>query len=204
MEGRLHSVVSDAARGILPSWARVAEGRRGHLERVAGLLRTWAEARGLPPHEVVRWTAVGYLHDALRDAPPADVRELAGSEWDGAPWRILHGPAAAALLRGEGVEDPELLRAVAFHTVGSPDFGALGLALFAADFLEPGRDFLAARGPELRERAPGDLEGVAREVLGVRLRYLVEEGLPLPPVTVEFWNRLTGQEVGSWGRVSGR
>ena len=40
----LHPVVRAAARGELPDWAQVSGKRFAHMERVASLLRGWAEA----------------------------------------------------------------------------------------------------------------------------------------------------------------
>lgn len=187
--GGPHSVVRAAARGRLPEWAEAAPERRDHMERVSALLEAWATARGEAPDDVIRWTAVGWLHDALRDASPERLRALLEPPLSQLPDRVLHGPAAAARLRDEGVDDEALLRAVAFHTLGHPELGALGMALYAADFLEPGRSLRPEWRAGLRERMPDELEAVTREILGARIRYLVESGRPLFPATVDFWNR---------------
>lgn len=163
--------------------------RREHIERVAGLLDSWAEELDLAAVERQRWRAVGYLHDALRDAVPTELRPLV-PEADRMPGSLLHGLAAAARLRAEGVDDEELLAAVAFHTIGDPGFRRLGRALYAADFLEPGRTFLAERRAEIRARAPQEMDSVVRDVAGERIRDQVRRGLPLHPRTVAFWNAL--------------
>lgn len=183
-------MVSRAGEGELPPWSVASEERRRHVGRVAGLLGSWAEALDLPGNERVRWRAVGYLHDALRDAPPGELRARVPPALRDLPDRILHGPAAAERLRVDGVTDGELLRAVAYHTLGHPAFGRLGQALYAADFLEPGRDLLNDWRAELRGRLPADLPAVVREVLGARIVHLVEDGGPIRPETSGFWNAL--------------
>jgi len=186
----LHPAVTRAAAGELPRWAVVSEQRRRHIERVAELLGSWAETLALPAEDAARWRAVGYLHDALRDAPAEALRPRVPPALRDLPGRILHGPAAAEHLRVEGVEDGELLRAVAYHTLGHPALGTLGQALYAADFLEPGRDLLNDWRAGMRARLPGELRSVVREVLGARIVHLIERRATIRPETTGFWNAL--------------
>jgi len=186
-----HPLVTAAARGELPEWSVARPGRREHIGRVVALLEEWASELRLADAERDRWRAAGYLHDALRDAPPAELRRLVPDSGD-VPDALLHGPAAAERLRRDGVGDEELLEAVAYHTIGDPGFGTLGRALYAADFLEPGRTFLVERRAELRARAPEELDGVVRDVARERIRDQIARGLPLNARTVAFWNTLVG------------
>jgi hypothetical protein len=41
---------------------------------------------------------------------------------------------------------------------------------------------------------PGELDDVARQVLGARIAHLVELRSPLRPETVAFWNALMGPD----------
>ena len=186
--------------GVLPPWTVAGAKRRAHMARVSELLGHWAAERDEPDHERVRWQAVGYLHDALRDADPKELREHVDPQFRGLPGKVLHGPGAAHLLRKKGVEDGELLHAVAYHTLGSEDFGSLGFALFAADFLEPGRKIREDWRAGLRKRAPGELEAVVREILSARIGYLLKKGRPLRPETLAMWNRLS--EGQPWASAS--
>lgn len=186
----LAPVVEDAAEGRLPAWAVAGEDRRAHMARVADLLGAWADALGLDARDSIRWRAVGHLHDSLRDAEPAELRERVPPALREMPDALLHGPAAAERLRVNGVEDGELLEAVAFHTVGCADFGRLGRALYAADFLEPGRPYRPDWRAELRGRMPGELDAVVREIVGARIRHRLDTGGRIWPRTIDFWNRL--------------
>jgi 2-amino-4-hydroxy-6-hydroxymethyldihydropteridine diphosphokinase len=198
--GSLHPVVREAAAGQLPAWAEVDEARRAHIDRVASLLREWAVVRGESPQDVARWTAAGYLHDALRGAQNEELRQLVPEAMAELPGNILHGPAAAERLRLDGVGDEELLRAVEYHTLGHAGFGDLGLALYAADFLEPGRRFRNEWRAELRTRMPGELEEVVREILAARIRHLLDRDRPVRPETMEFWNTMTSGQA--WASAS--
>ena len=183
---RLAPAVEAAARGELPEWTVASPKRREHMARVARLLSEWAEALDLSPVDRARWAAVGWLHDALRDAPPDELRAEVPEELRHLPGPALHGPAAAERLHD--VDDPALLQAIRYHTIGHPSLDRLGKALYLADFLEPGRDFDVEWRATLTARMPDEMDRVLLEVLGARLQHLVEVRKPIRPETAAFWS----------------
>jgi 2-amino-4-hydroxy-6-hydroxymethyldihydropteridine diphosphokinase len=180
----LSTLVREAAEGRLPAWTQARPKRREHMARVAALLRTWAEAMELPADEVARWSAAGYLHDALRDADPDELRPAVPEEFRDLPGKLLHGPAAAARLDGQA--DDELLDAIRCHTLGCPRFRTLGRALYLADFLEPGRTFAPEWTESLRRRMPREMDAVLREVVESRVGHVSASGGILHPETKAF------------------
>ena len=170
------------------------------MARVAELLREWGEVRGDDPLDVQRWVAVGYLHDALRDADPAELRAGLSRPLDHMPDEVIHGPAAADRLQRSGVTDEPLLTAIAFHSLGSPNFDDLGKALFVADFIEPGRKVQPKWRAGLRGEMPGGLDSVAQAVAGKRVQFLIRKGRPVPPETLGLWNVLAKGK--SWASAS--
>jgi 2-amino-4-hydroxy-6-hydroxymethyldihydropteridine diphosphokinase len=172
----------------LPDWAAVSDRRRAHIARVTALLGRWADALKLDPEERALWYDAGRLHDALRDAPEETLRTLSGDATS--VLELLHGPAAAALLEARGERRGPLLDAVRWHTIGSPDWGRVGRALYMADYLEPGRKFAPAERAFLARAVPADFDGVFREVLRQRLEWALREGKTLFPATVDLWNRI--------------
>lgn len=174
------------ARLALPSWAQVSDKRRGHITRVVTLLMRWADEIEISSDERAAWRDAGTLHDALRDAPEAELRRL--SDDDTRDEELLHGPAVANLLASQGTTDEALLEAIRFHTVGSPRWDRTGRALYMADFLEPGRAFARRDRAFLARQVPNDFDGVFRQVLRARLEYALREGFTLFPETVELWN----------------
>ncbi|MEP7345088.1 MAG: HD domain-containing protein [Gemmatimonadaceae bacterium] len=178
---------------ILPPWAIVSEKRRAHIIRVTTLLDRWGEQLGLSPEDRQAWHDVGAWHDALRDASTQELRAELGD--DPRPIRILHGPAAARRLEREGEARPDVLEAIRWHTLGNPEWGLTGRALFMADFLEPGRPFMGEDRSFLAAHVAHDFDGVFRQVVRVRLEWTLREGKPVFPETIALWNRV--QQSGS-------
>lgn len=171
---------------VFPSWAQVSDKRRAHIERVVKLLTQWADKLGVSREERDTWLGAGMLHDALRDAPEEELRELAPDS--AREVELLHGPAVANLLQSRGETNASMLSAIRFHTVGSPDWDRAGRALYMADFLEPGRSFARRDRAFLATQVPHDFDGVFRQVLRARLEYALREGYTLFPETVGLWN----------------
>jgi len=187
----VHASLEALLDGRQPEWMVASEPRREHMGRVAGLMDAWASDLGLSEAERLRWRAAGLAHDLLRDAEHDELRAHLPPTLADLPGPILHGPAAAERLRIEGVEDGELLTAIAYHTVGDARFGPMGRALYAADFLEPGRTFLPEWREQRRERMPEAFDAVVREIAGARMRNLIERGSRVLPRTLAFWNSMT-------------
>jgi HD superfamily phosphohydrolase YqeK len=184
------SAFDAAASGRLPDWAVTTEERRAHIRRVADLMDEWAVNLELPDSERRRWRAAAWLHDALRDADPQALRNVAGASFAELPDPLLHGPAAATLLEHEGLTDQGVLLAVGYHTIGHPGFDRMGRGLYLADFLEPGRDFETDWRNALRVRMPADMDTILLEVAAARMRHLLDTRRGIRPETAIFWNSL--------------
>jgi predicted HD superfamily hydrolase involved in NAD metabolism len=119
----------------------------------------------------------GVAHDLARELDPAEMLLLA--ERDGLPVRdweranplLLHGRAAAAILQKHtGYEEPETLQAVRDHVTGRGSMGPLSKIVFAADFLEPTREFVS---PEFRRRTLGlSLDEMVLAVLERKIHFV--------------------------------
>jgi len=122
----------------------------------------------------------GMTHDLARELAPAEILLLC--EGDGLPLSaaqrenplLLHGRAAAVLLsKNTGYGDPDVLQAVRDHVTGSGSMGPLSRIVFAADYLEPTRDFVS---PEFRRRTLGlSLNEMVLAVLERKIRAVSTE-----------------------------
>jgi predicted HD superfamily hydrolase involved in NAD metabolism len=172
----------------LPSWACVGSKRLAHIERVTSLLRAWSAAMRLSPDEANAWIDAGIWHDALRDAPEERLRKITGDRET--PTALLHGPAAATQLESDGEKRRDVLDAIRYHTVGSPDWSRTGRALYMADYLEPGRKFSREDRNFLAAQVPHSFDAAFRQVVRFRLDWSVREGNHIFPETVALWNSL--------------
>jgi HD superfamily phosphohydrolase YqeK len=163
----------------VPAWAQVKKKRRKHIERVTALLVDWANALDLAGPERQAWIDAGRFHDALRDAPVEELRELAGAAIDTV--ELLHGPAVAVRLARDGERRQGLLDAIRYHSIGWDRWERVGKALYMADYLEPGRKFDRERRAELAQRVPNDFDGSFRDVVQTRMAYARQEGFTIYP-----------------------
>ena len=111
-------------KGRVREHARSCEkpSRFRHTQGVVKMARELAQRWGADPDkaEIAAW-----FHDVCR--PEGNLE---------------HGPAAATLLQERfGVEDEDILNAIAYHTTGRPGMSLLEIVLKTADQLEESRDY---------------------------------------------------------------
>ena len=182
-------------RPTVPAWAKMSPPRLEHVIRVAELVAQWADDMGIHENERNRWLRAVWLHDALRDAPDAELLQWASST-PGSP-ELRHGPASAARAKAEGETDRGVLDAVRYHSLGLAEWDMVGRVLYCADYLEPGRTFDADERADLARRFPRDVSGVLREVAQRRVLHAISCGWVLPEPTYRFWNTLVANRPAS-------
>ena len=138
---------------------------------------------------------VGYLagvgHDMCKDFSDQELFYLAAK--DGNPIipyekrnpALLHGRAAAVLMKEKfGIEDKDILEAVAYHTSGVMGMCDLSKCLFIADKIEPGRP---QSTDEYRERLyKMNLNQMFYAVLYENYSYVLKKGYELFPTTEDL------------------
>jgi len=180
--------VPSELRPTLPAWAQVTPERLQHIQRVAELVARWSEQLAVPDSERNRWLKAVWLHDALRDASPAELMLWAPSI--PGPSELRHGPASAARAKSEGEIDRGVLDAVRYHSVGLAEWDMVGRVLYCADFLEPGRSAEPGDRAALVERFPQDPPGVLADIARLRMLRVINSGWLIPAPTLRFWNSL--------------
>jgi len=88
-----------------------------------------------------------------------------------------------------GVDDEEILSAIACHTTGKTDMGMLDKILYVADYIEP-RRYKAADLPRMRKLAFEDLDRACLAIMESILRYLGTLDCPIDPLTIAACNHM--------------
>lgn len=160
--------------------------RYAHCVRVARLADRLAQRHGEDPAKA---RLAGMLHDLARLysgselIAQSELRNLPIGAFERANPILLHAALGAELAREEfGIDDPEILCAIAKHTVGGVHMSRLDCVLYLADGLEPGRDFFERA--ELEILAMRDLGAAMRETIARSLRYLAAQGISAAPQTL--------------------
>lgn len=172
--------------------ASVSEERYKHSVRVAQTCASLCERFGLNPQ--IGFFA-GIAHDMCKSMDEKNLLETASRDGNqilkiekDRP-ALLHGRAAAVLLKEEwGVDDPEILEAVANHTFGKAGMGDLAKLLYVADKIEPGREQVTE---EYTARLMAmTINGMTAAVVGESMEYLKGKGKKVAAETQAFYDSL--------------
>lgn len=136
------------------------------------------------------------LHDFAKNMEYGElytIAELIIDEWEIDEQElaippVLHAPVAAYLAKNElGIADYEVLEAIRFHTIGSPEMGEISKILYVADFIEPGREFSAAKKArhELHENG---LEAAIITICDFNIKYNIDWRKEIHPNTILLRN----------------
>lgn len=165
-------------------------------------LRTAATAAALAERfgaDVEKARLAGLLHDYARSIPKHELVDVAvclgievGEVEEEFPY-LLHAEVGARLVAEElGIDDEDVLAAIANHTVGRPDMTDLEKIIYLSDMIEPERTFEGV--DDMRAEAERDLDAAFRLGYSLSLQHLVAAGKLIHPRTIAVWNRLNGKE----------
>ena len=140
--------------------------------RQAALLHDYAKAMSI--------TELRNIADLIIDEWNIDKEELL------IPY-VLHAPVSAYLAKTKlGISDMEVLEAIRFHTIGSPDMGKLAQIIFLADFIEPNRNFSEA--DTIRSQLEKGLEETIILICSYSIKYNIDLQRIVHPNTVRLRN----------------
>ena len=138
----------------------------------------------------------GLLHDYTKKLSDEEFLALI-DKYDLAPklkdWgnNVWHGMVGIYKIREDlGLSDPEILRAIEIHTVGSAQMSDLDKVVYVADYIEHNRDFPGVE--EEREIAHVSLNRAVAYETARTVEYLAHQGLPIYPQTLETYNAYVG------------
>lgn len=165
-----------------------------HCERVRAICLELAQRWGASP-EKAQFAAL--THDLARALEAEELLSLARSyklindEVELLHPVLLHGPVGAAILKHQwGIDDEEVLRAVACHTAGCVDMTLLGKILFLADKTEDEKASLRPGLAQIREMADIDLDRAVLEMMDRLILYHIENKHPVHPSCLAARNSL--------------
>lgn len=140
----------------------------------------------------------GLVHDAAKNMNPCDLLNAAkmnNLEIDYVLEKcpdLLHGMVAAIIAKREmGIEDEDILNAVAYHTIGRVNMSTLEKIIYLADFIEPQRDFEGVES--LREEAYIDLNSAVIKAIESSIFYVIKNGGLLHINSIEARNFLISE-----------
>lgn len=141
------------------------------------------------------------LHDIAKEKPKDELLQIiTGNDiiTNHAARRapaVWHGGAAAVLAQREyGVDDPEILSAIACHTTGKAGMSQLDKILYMADMASYERAYPEAA--DLRRHVLEDLDRGTIEGLGMSIAWLKAGGKPVDPETLTAY---AGQRAQYYG-----
>lgn len=187
-EPTIHKMIQKVRRYLE---SRLTPNRLRHVEGVVKTSLELARRHGLNLEHAEQ---AALLHDSQKWRAKED--QLAACErWgvhldanDRAHPPVWHAFAGAAFARKRFGACEEVCQAARRHTTGWTDMSALDMALYAADFCEPGR--LYPQAVEVYRESMRDLERGVLLAMRYRLQFLLERGASIHPRTVEARNQL--------------
>jgi predicted HD superfamily hydrolase involved in NAD metabolism len=168
---------------------RLSTRRRDHAHRVAAEAVVLARRFGASAEKA---ELAGLLHDLCRELPDDETLAAAarygipvGPAEARRPRKILHGPVAAAELAERGV-DPEIVRAIALHTVGDAGMTVLEKCVYLADYCEPSRRFPGV--DDVRALAETSLDAAVGAAARLTLLDIIGKGRGVVPEALALYN----------------
>jgi len=130
------------------------------------------------------------LHDCAKALPLEEQRKLSDDDTDIS--QIWHAGASAALAKAEyGVNDAQVLRAIALHTTGDTGMTALDKVIYLADVIEPGRRLPFVKNIHQKTA----LNDAILLALCHSICYIQKAGGSLHPATLRAYQDLGGKQT---------
>lgn len=178
---------------------RMGEHRFRHTAGVARMAEKLAKRHGASP---LKARVAGILHDVARLwkgeelLAYAERNGLAISEAARRAPVLLHAPIGAHVAQTDfGVDDPEVLGAIAHHTIAGPGMTLLEKILYMADTFEPSRTFEGRQA--LETLAFTSLDAGLLACVRESIAYLKARGTAVAPETLALYDSLVSRHAGT-------
>ncbi len=165
---------------------KLSEKRYRHVKNVARAAYELALQHGADTQKA---QLAAWLHDIVKEASAEELLQLLQRDaiMAGAtkrrPLPIWHGPCAAIYAKHElGIDDEEVLTALACHTTGKTNMTLLDKVLFMADVISAERTFSGVEA--LRQLAFEDLDEAVLAAMEKNIAHIQKVGKPLDAETL--------------------
>lgn len=149
--------------------------------------------------DVEKAALAGLMHDLAKYFKPARLLDMARQAnlpldpVDEANPHLLHADISAIVAREEfGVQDPEILSAIANHTLGRPGMDDLSCIVYLADSLEPGRGDTPELN-QLRQLAQQNLAQAVWQTCDASVQFLLQTQRLIHPRALQTRNSFLQQ-----------
>ena len=139
--------------------------------------------------DMTKAAVAGLLHDCAKCIPNAQKikmckkHDIEITEMEEKNPSLLHAKLGAYMAEAAyGVDDPEILSAIKWHTTGKPDMSMLDIIIYMADYIEPNRD-KAPNLKQIRKLCFENIEEALYQVLEGTLEYLSDRPDMIDPMT---------------------
>jgi predicted HD superfamily hydrolase involved in NAD metabolism len=146
---------------------RLPKGLVEHIQRMVAEAKDLGHRYGLDETQL---ELAAWGHDIARHLSPQELLDAArrfGLDMRPAEEQVpilLHGAVGAEILRRDyGIDDPDVLAAVRFHTTGRAEMSTLEKVIFVADKIEEGKVRRIPSLSKMRELAQRDLDAAVEE-----------------------------------------
>jgi len=170
---------------------RLGSERFEHTAGVVEAALKLAEDKAVSVNKVEK---AAFLHDIAKNKTLEEMQKIISeSDWkvdklEMSIPAVLHAPAGAIIAEKEfRVTDEEILEAIRFHTLGHPDMCLTALIIFAADFIEPHRNFPGVE--KIREIIFKDFTRGIIEICSSMIQHQLETAKIIHSNTVMLRNR---------------
>ncbi len=154
-------------------------------------------------YDTMKASIAGILHDCAKNLSDEELiqycekHHLEVTEIEARCPFLLHGKVGAAYAEEQfGIEDPEIISSIVYHTTGRPNMSLLEKIIFTADYIEPYRK-LIPRIDEIRAMAYSELDLAVLMILENTLGYLEQSKADIDTMTVDTYEyykaKLSGQ-----------
>ena len=144
-------------------------------------------------YDIQKAELAGLLHDCAKRFTDSELirkcqkHGVALTEAEIKAPAVIHAKYGAYLAENKyGIQDPEIISAIACHTTGKPAMTLLEKIIYISDYIEPMRN-KASNLEEVRKMAFVDLDETLFKILSDTLVYLEKSSKKMDPMTMQTY-----------------